>query len=92
MYTISREELFESEFSKIIKDYTRVYDIESKIDWFLMRAYDNPKYVSKLDSRPNHFIWKQSEVNDEFPQLAILYKVDHENEMIHLLSVKKVDD
>lgn len=92
MFTISREELFETEFEGIIKNYSRVYDIESEIDWFLMRAYNNSKYVTELESRPDHFIWRQSEVNDDFPQLAILYKVDYEKEMIHLLSVKQIDE
>tara|TARA_R100000935_G_scaffold37130_1_gene58193 strand:+ start:5132 stop:5413 length:282 start_codon:yes stop_codon:yes gene_type:complete len=92
MFTIKREELFENEFGKIIENYSRVYDIESEIDWFLMRAYDNIKYVTELEQNKNHFVWRQGEVNDDFPQLIILYKVDYDKEMIHLLSVKKTED
>jgi len=92
MFTISREELFEEEFGKIIENYSRIYDIESEIDWFLMRAHSNIKYVTELEEKKNHFVWRQSEVNEDFPQLIILYKVDYIEEMIHLLSVKMTED
>lgn len=91
MYTIRREEQFEQQFALIAKDFERVADIESSIDWFLSRSCTNLKYVSQLD-QAGYYLWRQELVHSDFPQLLILYKVDHSAEMILLLAVKRLDN
>ncbi len=90
MFTISREHVFEEEFSKIAKKYSRIADVESAIDWFLCRGYDNKKFVAELEAHENHFLWKTDLVHQDFPQLLILYKVDYDNEEVCLISVKEI--
>jgi hypothetical protein len=88
MYTIRREHLFEREFSEIAKNYSRIADLESAIDWFLGRSYRNEKYVSRISD--SFYIWKMSKVHNDFPQLVILYKVDDMSGMVYLMSVKEI--
>jgi len=90
MFTISRERLFESEFLEISKKYSRIADIEMAIDWFLCRGHSNSKFVAELDGHPNHFLWKTDLVHHDFPQLLILYRVDYEEEVVCLISVREI--
>lgn len=90
MFTISREHQFEEQFSKIAKDYVRIFEIESAIDWFLCRGHSDIKFVSELDDHKNHFLWKTDLVHQDFPQLLILYKVDYKNEEVCLIAVKEI--
>lgn len=91
MYTIRREILFENQFTKISKDYNRIADLESAIDWFLVRANSDEKYVTRIGNPGDHFLWKFNDIHKDFPQLLILYKVDNKKEMIYLISVKEVE-
>lgn len=92
MYTIRREELFEKEFSEIGKNFNRIHEFEAAIDWFLCRPDKILDFVTQLSGFENHFLWRTKDININFPQIIILYKVDYTAELVTLISVQQIRD
>jgi hypothetical protein len=82
-FEIVREPKFEKNFRTIAGNYDRADDIESNIDWALSR---DPYFFPQINNSPYH-IWKTGDLGRNFPQMVIIYRIDHAHSRVILIDV-----
>lgn len=86
LYTIIREPAFDEKMMLIAKNYERLDDLDSAIDWQLAR---NPKEFDNIEDTPL-YLWRFAPVLDGFPQLVIIFRFDEDLGRVTLIDVREV--
>lgn len=89
MYSIVREHSFDEQLELIARRYSRMAELDNAIDWALSRQPTQIPNVVRISY--DYYLW----VTDEFyahdvPMVKILYRVDHGNQTVFLLSIAEV--
>lgn len=89
MYSIVREQSFDEQLELISRQYSRMAELDSAIDWALSRQPTRIPNVVRISY--DYYLW----VTDEFyahdvPMVRILYRVDQEHQTIYLLAIAEV--
>lgn len=79
---IIREQEYEEGLSAMVKDYHRMEEIDSAIDWALSRG---PVYFYDLGE--GYYIYKNEGVSN-FPDFRLLYRFDEELKTVYLLTIE----
>jgi hypothetical protein len=82
-YSIVRERSFQDKFESFIKDYQRLAEVESAIDWALARR---PHSFTQI-ATDTYFLVTEDLGEFGIPSLQILYMIDSSERRVLLIDV-----
>ncbi|KAA6440271.1 hypothetical protein FEM33_06605 [Dyadobacter flavalbus] len=85
---IIREKEFDESVKEILKEFDRIFELDSAIDWVLSRN-PTPEEIEKIDEL-GHYLW----VTEDFtrfgiPSVRILYNYDEIERIVTLIGIEK---
>src|SRR4051812_26780703 len=84
--TIIRQPAFDDALARIAGDYKRLHELDSAIDWALVR--DPKRFFGMADG---YHLWKMDKISPHFPQLRIIYSYDEWKHEIILIAVSELN-
>lgn len=84
LFTVIREKKFDDNFFQIARGCARIPDVENNIDWALSRY---APFFPTVPGFENYHIWKSDFIDENFPQISILYEFDPDEEKVILINV-----